>query len=461
MLLVISDIGNGGRRPEAGCRPRAAHTRYIGPEAHSLQRNREICQSGGSEVPPPAAEEAPPQTSGGTRVSFRAAATMSAMTVSTTGSRTVFLATGDDGVRDRFSDPLHQAAVTAPSRRPRAPVLLDRLRNARDRIDLLLLDLRPGRRRRRRPLPPGAGVRGPASYRPLQRLCRERRRGARPGAARVAGYVNEHCDAQEVLPSLAPHLFPDSFNRRRSPRVVLAIPVSYRIDQTIATRGDPEHRRRGVRGADHEPAAPPRQGSHAVPAAGVGPRRRGPVPGSLERPPRGHGPAVRARGCGPTRPPSTTTSTGHHDRGERTGVCAVERRRLHAGAARSRRVGRGGGGSARRRSRAGEPGPHRPSHAPPPPCCRRNRGGSWGSGRAESWVPAAPAGRQDGGDPSNRGRAVTRRQRGCPWDRQEAGCERADRTLQYSPHPGLAGRLFSWALRLIHHHSARPALFAG
>ena len=48
---------------------------------------------------------------------------------------------------------------------------------------------------------------------------------------------------------------------------------------------------------------------------------------------------------------------------------------------------------------------------------RQHRGGSCrGSGRAESWVPAVPAGRQDGGDPSNRGRAVTRRQRGMPLD---------------------------------------------
>ena len=35
-------------------------------------------------------------------------------------------------------------------------------------------------------------------------------------------------------------------------------------------------------------------------------------------------------------------------------------------------------------------------------------GSGWGSGRAASWVPAAPAGRQDGGDPSNRGRTVAR-----------------------------------------------------
>ena len=48
---------------------------------------------------------------------------------------------------------------------------------------------------------------------------------------------------------------------------------------------------------------------------------------------------------------------------------------------------------------------------------RRNRGGSWGSGCAESWVPAAPAGRQDGGNPSNRGEPSRAVSVGCPWGR--------------------------------------------
>jgi uncharacterized protein (TIGR02266 family) len=39
---------------------------------------------------------------------------------------------------------------------------------------------------------------------------------------------------QNILPSLAPHLFPDNFNRRGSPRVVLGIPVAYRFGNTIA-----------------------------------------------------------------------------------------------------------------------------------------------------------------------------------------------------------------------------------
>jgi CheY-like chemotaxis protein len=53
-------------------------------------------------------------------------------------------------------------------------------------------------------------------------------------AAHVAGYVNEHAQTQQILPSLAPHLFPDNFNRRTSLRVALGVPVSYRVGQTIA-----------------------------------------------------------------------------------------------------------------------------------------------------------------------------------------------------------------------------------
>jgi hypothetical protein len=50
----------------------------------------------------------------------------------------------------------------------------------------------------------------------------------------VAGYVNEYSAVQHILPSLAPHHFPDSYNRRTSPRVVLGIPLAYRFGNTIA-----------------------------------------------------------------------------------------------------------------------------------------------------------------------------------------------------------------------------------
>ena len=52
-------------------------------------------------------------------------------------------------------------------------------------------------------------------------------------AAGVAGYINEHAATPQILPALAPHLFPDSFDRRTSPRVALGVPVSCRIGSTI------------------------------------------------------------------------------------------------------------------------------------------------------------------------------------------------------------------------------------
>jgi uncharacterized protein (TIGR02266 family) len=46
--------------------------------------------------------------------------------------------------------------------------------------------------------------------------------------------VNEYSASQQILPSLAPHLFRDNFNRRNSPRAALGIPVAYRFGNTIA-----------------------------------------------------------------------------------------------------------------------------------------------------------------------------------------------------------------------------------
>ena len=61
----------------------------------------------------------------------------------------------------------------------------------------------------------------------------------------VAGYVNEYSAVQHILPSLAPHLFPDNFNRRDSPRVVLGIPVGVSRRQHDCGRADAQHLSRG------------------------------------------------------------------------------------------------------------------------------------------------------------------------------------------------------------------------
>ena len=65
--------------------------------------------------------------------------------------------------------------------------------------------------------------------------------GTLPSAADVpalaaigAGYLNEHAPTPQILPALAPHLFPDNFNRRASPRIALGVPISFRTGKTIA-----------------------------------------------------------------------------------------------------------------------------------------------------------------------------------------------------------------------------------
>jgi uncharacterized protein (TIGR02266 family) len=149
-------------------------------------------------------------------------------------SKTVLVADDTAFVRDRFSGALENAghrSVVVKS----AAELLSKLRAELPGLDLIVLDLR---------LPHTPGV-------DLVRAIRKLDAGRLPilifsgtianadevrelAALGVAGYVNEYSAVQHILPSLAPHLFPDSFNRRGSPRVVLGIPIQYRFGNTIA-----------------------------------------------------------------------------------------------------------------------------------------------------------------------------------------------------------------------------------
>src|ERR1700719_3611345 len=148
--------------------------------------------------------------------------------------KTVIVADDTAFVRDRFRTALEAAghkAVVVKS----AAELLARVRADREEIDLIVLDLR---------LPHAPGV-------DLVRSIAKREEGRLPilifsgtivnadevrqlAALGVAGYVNEYSAVQHILPSLAPHLFPDNFNRRGGPRVVLGIPIQYRFGNTIA-----------------------------------------------------------------------------------------------------------------------------------------------------------------------------------------------------------------------------------
>jgi uncharacterized protein (TIGR02266 family) len=156
------------------------------------------------------------------------------MSTSAAGAKTILIADDTAFVRDRFKTALEGAghrAVTVKS----AAELLARVRADLAQLDLLVIDLR---------LPHASGV-------DLIRSVRKLDDGRLPilifsgtisnaeevrdlAALGVAGYVNEYSAVQHILPSLAPHLFPDNFNRRGSPRVVLGIPIAYRFGNTIA-----------------------------------------------------------------------------------------------------------------------------------------------------------------------------------------------------------------------------------
>ena len=155
------------------------------------------------------------------------------MTAGTAATKTVLIADDASFVRERFQAALEDAghrAVVAKS----AAEVLGRVRADLESLDLLVLDLR---------LPFASGVELVRAIRKLDggRLpvlvfsgtiasADEVRELATLG---VAGYINEYSAAQHIMPSLAPHLFPDSYNRRSSPRVVLGIPVAYRFGDTI------------------------------------------------------------------------------------------------------------------------------------------------------------------------------------------------------------------------------------
>jgi uncharacterized protein (TIGR02266 family) len=149
-------------------------------------------------------------------------------------AKTVLVADDTAFVRDRFKTAIEGAghrAVTVKS----AAELLARVRTDLAQLDLLVIDLR---------LPNASGI-------DVVRNIRKMDEGRLPilvfsgtvtsadevrelAALGVAGYVNEYSAVQHILPSLAPHLFPDDFNRRDSPRVVLGIPIAYRFGNTIA-----------------------------------------------------------------------------------------------------------------------------------------------------------------------------------------------------------------------------------
>src|SRR5262245_52031442 len=161
-------------------------------------------------------------------------------------SKTVLIADDNAVVRDRFRAAVEQSGHKAIEART-AGDLLARVRASRGALDLIVLDLQ---------LPHHPGV-------DLVRSLRQLDAGRVPilvfsgsiasaeevralAALGVAGYINEFSAMQHIVPSLAPHLFPDRFNRPGGPRVVLGIPVQYRVGNTIAAASSLNLSRGGI-----------------------------------------------------------------------------------------------------------------------------------------------------------------------------------------------------------------------
>lgn len=151
-----------------------------------------------------------------------------------TAVKTVLVADDTAFVRERFKKAIEAAGhqvLTAGT----APVLLSLVRDGTVRLDLIVLDLQ---------LPHGNGVdllrtlQANANHGPVvvfTGTIASADTARELGALGVSGYINEYTSAQNILPALAPHLFPDHYRRRATPRVALGIPVAYRFGNTIAT----------------------------------------------------------------------------------------------------------------------------------------------------------------------------------------------------------------------------------
>lgn len=151
-----------------------------------------------------------------------------------TAIKTVIVADDTAFVRDRFRAALDAAGYRA-SAVADAPALLARIRGEGAGVDLVVLDLR---------LPPMQGVSLVRALRAIKGFeapivvfsgtiasADEVRELSRLG---VAGYINEYSAVQHIVPALAPHLFPDEYNRRSNPRAVLGISIAYRVGNTIS-----------------------------------------------------------------------------------------------------------------------------------------------------------------------------------------------------------------------------------
>ena len=156
------------------------------------------------------------------------------MTSSPVPQKTVLVASDTASVRERFKAALGAAGHRAMVAKSVAEVL-GRVRADLAELDLIVLDLRLART---------SGVELVKSIRKIdgRRLpilvfsgsVSTAEEVRELGGLGVSGYLNEYGAVEHILPSIAPHLFPDNINRRGGPRVVMGLAVSYRMGVTTA-----------------------------------------------------------------------------------------------------------------------------------------------------------------------------------------------------------------------------------
>jgi uncharacterized protein (TIGR02266 family) len=159
--------------------------------------------------------------------------------------KTVLVAHRSAAVRDRFAGALTDARHA--SVRVESPATLAAaLARPDPRIDLALLDLgldtslvmlgsaRPGTGGQPLPVMVFAGSLTSAAQ------------IASLGARGIVGYINEHATTAQILPALAPYLFPDSFNRRADSRVPVTVSISVQSSGGITAARTRDVSRGGV-----------------------------------------------------------------------------------------------------------------------------------------------------------------------------------------------------------------------
>lgn len=148
--------------------------------------------------------------------------------------KTVVVADDTEFVRERFRAAIEAAGHRALVARTAAELLSALTRNTPP-IDLVVLDLR---------LADGHGVellravRKHSHDRPVivfSGTIANAREVKELTDLNVSGYINEYTGTQHIIRALAPHLFPEAYNRRASPRVTLGVSVSYRVQNLISS----------------------------------------------------------------------------------------------------------------------------------------------------------------------------------------------------------------------------------